>query len=154
MKKQQNDQISFLDILININGENFSTFIFRKKTTVDLFTNYLSFTPLSYKIGLAKTLIHPAFKICSNWCLFYNKFNKLKKYLEKNSYPKIFIDREIKTYLEKQFNVEPPFSSTVKFNYYKLPYMSHFSKTTKQKLTKICYQYCKDLLVKIVSTPF
>ena len=100
MKKQQNDQISFLDILININGENFSTFIFRKTTAIDLFTNYLSFTPLSYKIGLAKTLIHPAFKICSNWCLFYNKFNKLKKYLEKNSYPKIFIDREIKTYLE------------------------------------------------------
>ena len=66
-----------------------------------------------------------------------------------------FIDREIKSYLEKQFNIEPPkVSNTIKFNYYKLPYIGHFSKTTKQKLKKICDQYCKDLSVKIVFTPF
>ena len=75
-KKQQNNQISLLDILIKINGENFSTTIFCKKTTIDLFTNYLSFTPLSYKIGLVKTLIHRAFKIYSSWCLFHDEVNK------------------------------------------------------------------------------
>ena len=37
--KQQNNQISFLDVLIKINGENFSTTIFCKKTTVGLFTS-------------------------------------------------------------------------------------------------------------------
>ena len=78
-EKQQNNQISFLDILIKINGENFSTTIFRKKTTIGLFTNYLSFTPLSYEIGLVKTLIHHAFKICSNWCLFHDEINNIKK---------------------------------------------------------------------------
>ena len=58
-------------------------------------------------------------------------------------------------YLEKQFNIEPPkVSNTVKFNYYKLPYIGHFSKTTKQKLKKICHQYHKDLLVKIFFPPF
>ena len=66
-----------------------------------------------------------------------------------------FIDREVKTYLEKQFNIEPPkVSNTTKFNYYKLPYIGHFSKTTKQELKKICDQYCKNLSVKIVFTPF
>ena len=35
-KKQQNYQISLLDILIKINGENFSTTIFCKKTTIGL----------------------------------------------------------------------------------------------------------------------
>ena len=64
-----------------------------------------------------------------------------------------FIDREIKTYLEKQFNIEQPkVSNTIKFNYSKLPYIGHFSKTTKQE--SICDQYCKDLSVKIVFTPF
>ena len=39
-----------------------------------------------------------------------------------------------KTYLEKQFNIEPPkVSDTIKFNYFKLPYVGQFSKTTKQK---------------------
>ena len=66
-----------------------------------------------------------------------------------------FIDREIKTHLGKQFSIESPkVSNTIKFSYYKLPYIGHFSKTTKQKLKKICDQYCKDLSVKIVFTPF
>ena len=39
-----------------------------------------------------------------------------------------FIDREIKTYLEKQFNTEPPkVPNTILFNYYKLPYIGHFT---------------------------
>ena len=45
-------------------------------------------------------------------------------------------------YLEKQFK------------YYRLPYIGHFKKTTKQKLKKICDQYCKYLSVKIVFTSF
>ena len=66
-----------------------------------------------------------------------------------------FIDREINTNLEKQFNIQPPnLFDTIKFNYYKLPYISHFSKTTKQKLKKICDQYYKDLSVEIVFKTF
>ena len=90
-EKQQNNQISFLGILIKNNGENFSTTNFRKTKATVLFTNYLGFTLLSYKIGLVKTLIHCAFKICSNWCLFHDEVNNIKKYLEKNSYPMNFI---------------------------------------------------------------
>ena len=79
--------------------------------------------------------------------LFLRNFNFLN--------PNSFSDREIKTYLEKQFNIEPlEISNIVKFNYYTLPYIDHFSKTTKQKLNQICDQYCKDLSVKIVFTPF
>ena len=64
------------------------------------------------------------------------------------------IDREIKTYLQKQFNIEAPkVPNTTKLSYYKLPYIGHFLKTTKQKLKKICDQYCKDLSVRIAFTP-
>ena len=116
-----------------------------------LFANYLGFTPLSYKIGLVKTLIHRAFKICINWCLFHDEVNDIKT----SSYPMNFIDRKTKTYLEKQFYTEPPkVSNTIKFNYYKLPYIGHFSKTTKQKLKKFCDQYCKYFSLKIVFTLF
>ena len=65
-----------------------------------------------------------------------------------------FIDREIKTW-KKQSNIEPPkVSNIIKFSYYKLPYIGNFSKTTKQKLNKICDQYCKDLSLKIVFALF
>ena len=97
--------------------KTFLQLFFVKKTIIGLFINYLGFTPLSYKIGLVKTLTHRAFKLCSNWCLFHDEVNNIKKYLEKNSCPENFIDREIKTYLEKQINVEPPkVSNTVKFD--------------------------------------
>ena len=100
-------------------------------------------------------MIHRAFKICSNWCLFQDEVNNIKKYLEKNSYTMNFIDRGSKTYLEKQFNIEPPkVCSTIKFNYYKRSYIGHFFKTAKQKLKKVCDQYCEDLSLKIVCTPF
>ena len=101
-QKQLNNQISFLDILIKNNGENFSTTIFRKATATGLFTNYLSFTSLFQKVDVVKNLIHCPFKIYSNWCLFYDEVNDIKKYLEKNSYPMNVIDREIKTYFEKK----------------------------------------------------
>ena len=154
-EKQFNNQISFLDILIINNGNKFSTTIFRKKTATGLFTNYLSFTPMSYKIGLVKTLIHRGFKICSDWCFFHDEVIKIKNYLEKNSYPKNFVDREIKRYLQKQYNRDQTEKSdAIKLNYYKLPYIGHFSTTTKQKLNKLCNEYCKDLTIKIVFSPF
>ena len=85
------NKISFLGILIKNKGENFSTTIFRKATAIGLFTNYLSFTPLPYKTGLVKTLIHCASKICSYWSLFHDEVNGIKKYLEKNSYRSILL---------------------------------------------------------------
>ena len=84
---------------------------------------------------------------------FTMKLITLKKYLERNPYPKSFIDRELIDI--EQFNTEPPkVSNTIKFDYYKLPYICHFSKTTKQKLRKIYDQYCIDLSLKIVFTLF
>ena len=58
---------------------------------------------------------------------FTIKLITLKSTQKKNSCSKNLIDREIKTYLEKQFNTVPPkVFNTVKFNYYKLPYIGHF----------------------------
>ena len=59
--KQVNKQISFLDVLITNNADQFCTSVFRKESVIGLFTNYLGFTPFSYKVGLVRTLLHRAF---------------------------------------------------------------------------------------------
>ena len=100
LQKQQNNQISFLDILIKKNGENLSTTTFRKKTAIGLFTNYISFIRSSYKIDLVKTLIYRVFKIFGYWCLFYNEVKDIKKYLEKYSYPKNLLIGKLKRILK------------------------------------------------------
>ena len=51
-KKQVNKQISFLDVLITNDGDQFCTSVFRKETAIGLFTNCLGSTAFSYKVGL------------------------------------------------------------------------------------------------------
>ena len=57
IEKQTEDQLSFLYLLFTSNENNFLTSFYRKKHSIGLYTNYLSFTPFSYKIGLVKTLL-------------------------------------------------------------------------------------------------
>ena len=82
-EKQVNKQISFLDVLITNDGDQFCTSVFCKETAIGLFTNYLGFTPFSYKVGLVRTLLHRAFMISSSWFLFHEEIVKIKHYLEK-----------------------------------------------------------------------
>ena len=62
-EKQVNKQISFLDVLITNDGDQFCTSILLKEIMIGLFTIYFGFTPFSYKVGLVKTLLHLAFMI-------------------------------------------------------------------------------------------
>ena len=66
-EKQVNKQISFLGALVTNDGNQFCTSVFCKKTAIGLFTNYLGFTPFSYKVRLVRTLLHCAFLISSSW---------------------------------------------------------------------------------------
>ena len=82
-ENQVNKQISFLDVLITNDVDQFCTSVFRKEPGIGLFTNYLGFTPFSYKVGLVRTLLHRAFMISSSWFLFNEEIVKIKHYLEK-----------------------------------------------------------------------
>ena len=56
-------QTSFLNVLITNDRDQFCTSVFRKETAIGLFTNYLGFTPFSYKVGLFRTSLHRAYII-------------------------------------------------------------------------------------------
>ena len=102
--KQNNKQISFLDVSITNDWDQFCTSVFRKETAIGLFTNYLGFTPFSYKVGLIRTLLHHAFMISSSWFLFHEGIVKIKNYLEKNYHPLGFVDKQVKFFLENKIN--------------------------------------------------
>ena len=91
--------MSFLDILIKNEGKRFSTAVYQKKTSIRLFTQFDSFTPMSYKIGLIRCLTHRAFKISSSYIIFHNELEKIKVLLQKNMYPKSVIVNQVKTFL-------------------------------------------------------
>ena len=68
METEERGQLPFLDVLLSKQSVSdrqgsFITSVYRKKTFTGLLTNYFSFTPFKYKLGLIKTLIDRAYKI-------------------------------------------------------------------------------------------
>ena len=95
--------ISFLDIKISRDNNKFTTSVYRKPILSRVFTNFGSFIPKLYKCDLLFTLLHWAFKLCSNFELDHQEFDKLKTIFKNNGYPKGFVDLCIKKYLDKVF---------------------------------------------------
>ena len=64
METEDKGQLPFLDVLLSKQSASdhqgsFITSAYHKKTYTGLLTNYFSFTPFKYKLGLIKTLIEP-----------------------------------------------------------------------------------------------
>ena len=100
---ENENSISFLDIKITRESNKCMTSVYRKPTFSGVFTNFESFIPKSYKYNLLFTLLHRAFKLCSNFERFHQEIDKLKTIFENNGYPKSFVDFCIKKYLDRVF---------------------------------------------------
>ena len=76
--------------------DKFVTNVYRKKTFSGVYTNFKSFIPGTYKIGLIKLLLFWSFSLCSDFIKFNHEIDKLKSILYKNSYPRDLVDKCIK----------------------------------------------------------
>ena len=88
MEKEIDHKIPFLDVFIN-NDTHFpvTSTVYRKKTFTGLLTSYFSFTSLSYKLGLIRTLGDTAYKINDTWLGFHEDIKKPTKILQGNVFP-------------------------------------------------------------------
>ena len=144
----------FIGIFIRNEGSGFLTSFYLNKPSIDLFTHFNSFTQMSYKIGLVRSLIHRDFKTCGSYIIFRNESVKIKTLLQESMYPKRAIDRQIKTFLEKQFAVVSSTTSEKrKTLHYSLPYIGYFPHVRKKKLRHICKSSCKDIEINIAVWP-
>ena len=98
---ENENSILFLDI--KINRGKFTISVDCKQTFSGVFTNFGSFILKSYKYNILFTLLHRAFKVCSNFELLHQEIDKLKTIFKDNGYPKSFFDLCIKKYLNKVF---------------------------------------------------
>ena len=95
-----------------------------KKTYTGLLTNFTSFTPFRYKIGLIRTLLDRAYKINSTYNNLHTNFLKIKEILQKNSFPADLIDKQIKECLDKKVSSSEKSVSELP-RFYKLPYITN-----------------------------
>ena len=94
--------------------------------------------------------------ISNSWFLFHGEIVKIKHYLEKNSYPLDFVDKQIKFFLDNKINEKRVAINATNnaVRYYKLPYIGHISTDVKRKINRFCKFCCKILSIQIVLTPF
>ena len=93
---------------------------------------------------MIKCLIDRSFKICNNWSSFHDIEN-IKSNLVKNAYPPFLIDNVIKKYLDYTFSSnQNQLKDKSDVHYFKLPYISNLSHHIKNKLSKLCKEFCKE----------
>ena len=101
-------------------------------------------------------MIDRSFKICNNWNSFHNDIENIKSNLIKNAYPPFVIDKVIKKYLDYKFaNNQNQLKDTPDVYYFKLPYIGNLSHHIKNKLSKLCKEFCKENFnIKLVFNSF
>ena len=101
VEKDVDHKLPFLDVFIHNRSPGPTTTVFRKKIFPGLLTNYFSFTALSYKIGLVRTLFDRTFKINNTWSGFHNAVKHLTFILRKNLFLTALIDKVLNQYITR-----------------------------------------------------
>ena len=78
----------------------FVTNVCRKKTSSGVYISFNSVIPEPYKTGLIKQLLLHCFRLCLDFLKLYHEVNVLKGILYKNSYPRDFVDKCVKKFLD------------------------------------------------------
>ena len=115
--------------------------MYHKLTYTGPLLNFKSFTLISYKISLNKSLIDRSFKICKNWNSFHNDIESIKFSVIKNAYLPFL------KYLNVKFSSnQNQFKDTSDFYYFKLSYIGNLSHHIKINFQNFAKSFVKKRL--------
>ena len=81
VRKEEDYRLPFLDIKIFRENDKFATSVYRKKTFSGVYSNFKTFIPKTYKIGLIKSLLFRCFSLCSDFIKFHHEIDFIQKQL-------------------------------------------------------------------------
>ena len=96
--KEEDGRLPFLDINIFRENDKFATNVYRKKTFSGVYTNFKSFIPETYKIGLIKSLLFQCFSLCSDFIKFHHEIDYLKSIFIKPATYLIWLANALKNF--------------------------------------------------------
>ena len=104
MEREIDKKLPVLGILSDNSHLSIVTSVYRKKTFTGLLTDYFSFAPLNYKLGLVRTLVDRVYKINNSWVFFHLDVKKLIVILRKICFPSRVIDKTIHSNVSKKMD--------------------------------------------------
>jgi len=153
-ESESNESINFIGLTIKHKSDgntlhSFETSVYRKPTSTSLFTNFNSFTPLTYRLSVFKCLLYRAFHLSSSWVFFHEEVERIKSMLLRNAYPSWALDRIIK------FSVANFMQPNVKYGPHKerlfigLPILGNATDQVRRSIRQISKQFIphKDVIV-------
>ena len=148
---EHNNQLPFLDILIDRTDGILTTDVYRKDTYTGLGLNYFSYVPELFKINSMKTLIHRAYNICSNWHIFHNELERLRNYFHINGYPKHLVEKHINKFISGKFNSSNRKENNEKeIKYITLPYKGQFSYQLRNTMSTLLRKTIPDVTFRFI----
>ena len=93
---EESNKIPFLDVLITNKNGSLQTSVYRKSTNTDVYMNWNSYAPKSWKVATLKSLVKRAFMVSSTEVALDGELIHLKKiFAAVNQYPEKLIERII-----------------------------------------------------------
>ena len=137
-EKETENKMPFLDFLFTREGNKFASSVYRKPTFTGVYTNFKSFLPLKYKVGLIHTLLYRIYNICSSFEHIVKEINNLKIIMRKNGYPVNIVDKCILKFFNKIYTKKEVVQTVEKKKLILvLPFLGSFSLRTKHELLKL-----------------
>ena len=102
-EKESENKLPFLDVLVNrLPDGNLSTTVYRKPTNTNLYINWNSFSPESWKIGTLRNMTKRAASICSSKELLLKELTYIENvFIEVNDYPPILVRKTTAAVMEE-----------------------------------------------------
>ena len=138
MEEESNDQLPFLDVLVERGDSSFLTSVYRKPTFTGLYLDWHSFAPKSRKLNLIRCLSFRTLNICSE-CNIENELRAIKDIFIDNGYPEDVIDSDIKytgTKFKDTNKVFCPLKCPV---YFRLPWVGSATESFENKVASSVY---------------
>ena len=89
-EKEENDQLQFLDVLVEKSTEGFLTFVFWKPSFTRQDFSWDSFGAATHKMNLIETLVQRALMVCLK-CKLQHELENISSILWNNGYPESII---------------------------------------------------------------
>ena len=94
---ESNAKLPFLDILLTRNHNHITTTVYQKESNSNVYLHWDSFTPISWKRGILKTLVERAYLICSTPRLLEKELTPTRTaFRNTNGYPNWIINQVFK----------------------------------------------------------
>ena len=154
LEKEIDRVLNFLDVKVVRSSGTFATSTYTKPTNTGLLTNFTSFVPFQYKIGLIQTLFDRAVKICSSSSLADIDITNIISILQKNCFPRRLILKHLERVKQNRARVDGNVVAESKPAYFKLPFLGHTSKIMSSKIKGLIDKFCKDVDVRIIFETF